>query len=161
MSNNVKVEFVKGELYEIEVYVAKKRINLSVLYEKLCTLLNDPASYINGYSLYEVEGDWRAKLNLTKGNRKDFKTLKALKNKKAFKDLIRPIVKEGKNKFAIFDESSIVLKIMVKSTKKIDWKKDDNHVIREIKEIFRDITKSEKSIFFTIKKLKKAGSIKR
>ena len=162
--SGVKVTLNEAELFELEIFVAKKCINLSTLYEKIYASLNNPDSLINGYSLYEVEGSWRSRIDVSSKNKQDFKTLKALKGKHgqgAFKDLIRPMVERGGEKFAIFDEASVVLKIIIESTRKINWEDSDNPVMQEIKGIFSDMTKNEKSIFFTLKELKKTGSIQR
>lgn len=162
--SNVKVEFYSGELYEVEIFVAKKCINLSELYEKIFALINDPQSLINGYSIYEVEGDWRSHIEVFEHDKKDLEKLKSLMEKHgkgAFKDLIRPIISKGSEQFAVFDETSIVLKIMIQSNNPIEWDDPENHFIAEIKEIFNEITKIEKNIFFTVKELKKVGSIKR
>lgn len=163
-SIDINVEFYEGELFELEIFVAKKFSNLSELYEKIHTLLNNPKSMVNGFSLYEVEGDWRSRIEVSKENKKDLETLKALiekHGKGAFKDLIRPIISKGDDRFAVFDETSIVIKIIIQTTVNIDWNDPDNSLIREIKEIFKEITKKEKSIFFTLKELKKVGSISR
>lgn len=162
--SNVEIEFYDGELFELEIFVAKKAANLSELYRKIYVLLNDPTSRINGYSLYEVEGDWRSKIELSKENKKDFETLKTLRKKHekgAFKDLIRPLISNGEDKFAVFDETSIIIKIIIQTQETIDWDNANNSIVQEIKEIFREITKNEKSIFFTLKELKKVGSIRR
>ncbi len=163
-SVNMKVEFYEGELFEIEIFVAKKCANLSELYEKIYALLSNPKSKINGFSLYAVEGDWRSRIEISKENQKDFETLKALKSKHgkgAFKDLIRPIISKGDDKFVIFDEASVVIKIIIQTTDQIDWDDSNNILMQEIKQIFSEITKNENSIFFTVKELKKVGSLSR
>lgn len=82
--------------------------------------------------------------------------------KNDFKDLIRPLRIEKSRKFAVFDENSLVLRIILHSDSK--WETIDentNPVIREIKEIFKDITEKENSVLFTLKELYMEGNIKR
>ena len=162
---NVEVEFSKGFSYEIEIFMAKKCLNLSELYKKLDGLIKNPSSAIDGYSLYEVDGGWRGDVVLSKAKQADWSSLCSLRKKfgeSDFKDLIKPIVERGGGKFAIFDEGSMVLKIIITSSNEIlVWDENSHLAIREIKNIFKEITRKEKSVFFTMKKLEKKGYIKR
>lgn len=164
--SKAKFIFKPGHHYELELFVAKKFINLATLYAKLDKLLKTPHSAIYGYSLYEVDGGWREGINLSADNADDWNKLKSLK--KIFdalnvKDLIRPIFEDGQNnKFAVYDERSIVLKIVVESKDKIEaWDEDSHPAMGEILDIFEEITENETSVFFTVKKLDRSGYIKR
>lgn len=162
----VKVEFDEGYSYEFEIFMAKKCVNLSKLYKKIDELLKNPYSKIDGYSLYEVDGGWRGKVNLSEAGLEDWRTLKSLKQRFGggdFKNLINPIFEDNKNnKFAVFDERSIVLKIAITSKFEIKtWDEKSHEAIREIVDIFDEITEDEKSIFFTLKRLDRTGYIKR
>ena len=116
--------------------------------------------------MYEVDGGWRGTVTLSKANQQDWETLKSLKIKYGesdFKDLIKPIFENANNdKFAAFDERSIVLKIVIKSDNEIkSWDENSNQAIREIMDILQEITSDEKSLFVTMKKLDIVGGIEK
>ena len=85
-----------------------------------------------------------------------------------FKDLIRPLKKENGKICAACDESSVVLKIIVERKIAEGEKKEDvdildintSGVVGEIIEIFDEVVKNEKSIYFTVKKLERKGFLK-
>jgi hypothetical protein len=144
--------------------MAKKCANLSELYNKLNSVLCDPSFEIKGYSIYEVDGGWRNEIKLETITEEDVLQIKKLNrkfDKSGCKDLLRPITE--KSPFcAAYDETAIVLRIIFNSPEKINsFDPSTCKVTREITEIFKDITKTEESIFFTIKKLHKVGSIER
>ena len=168
-------EYVGGEKdgkkkywYELEIYMAKKCANLYQLYNKLDEKLSKLGSEIIGYSLYEVTGGWRSEINNIDNN--DWDTLNTLRNKfikekklqEELKDVIRPLISEGNKKGAVFDENSIIVRMIFDS--------DDNNlsvddasykIIQEITEIFEVIADNEQSILFTLKKLYKKGTLKK
>jgi len=160
----VEIKPYQGKYFEFEIFMAKKCINLSDLYAKIYKLLSNPSSEIDGYSLYEVDGGWRGEVKVASYQMEALKKLKTLNKKygkNIFKDLIKPMVYKNGNCFALFDERSIVLKIIFKPSKVIRWDPQVDPVIREITELFSKITKNEKSIYFTLKELYKVGSIQR
>jgi len=164
IKDEIKFNINKGYSYEFECYMAKKCANLSELYKKLNSVLCDPNFEISGYSLYEVDGGWRNEIVLDAVTQEDVVELKRLNrkfDKSGFKDLVRPITE--KPPFCVaYDEASIVLRIIFISGEIItSFDPAVCKVTREITEIFKDITKIEDSIFFTIKKLHKVGSIER
>lgn len=164
VKQEVKLRLNEGYWYEFECYMAKKCANLSELYKRLNGILCDPNYEINGYSLYEVEGGWRSEINLTDiaGDIKKLRDIREKLSRKGYKDVVRPILIKGGQGCVTFDESSIVLRIIIKSEAEIiSFDKSSCKAIREIVEIFKQITKNEESIFFTAKKLSGVGSIER
>jgi len=157
--------YKKGFWYEFDIYLAKKCANLSELYKQLDLLLANPNSEITGYSVYEVGGGWRGEIELKTASKKDWKTLKELEKNfwdNDFKDVIRPLIEKGNKKFAVFDESSIVLRVIINSKTRIPRLDNDmSPLTKEIKQIFEKITEKEKNIFFTLKSLDQVGNIKK
>ena len=151
--------------YEYEIYVAKKCANISELYNNLNQMLSNPESPIDGYSIFEVGGGWRGELPLNdsgkdKENWEKLNKIKSDFEEKEIKDIIRPIFEnENKDKkFALYDETSIVLRIGVKEDPKVPPLDESvSEVYREIKKIFKKIFKNENSIYFTLKKLNYSG----
>lgn len=162
IESKVEIEVEKGDHYEFEIYIAKKCANMAQLFEELGSLLSDPDKKIYGYSLYEVGGGYRDNINLSREDYKELELLreKALKNN--VNDLIRPLTKKGNKQCAVYDETSIVLRIVVEGEPKIESLEEPaSQAIREIIKIFNEISKNENSIYFTIKKLEKVAYIKR
>ena len=128
-------------------------------------VLSKPNYKIDGFSLYEVGGGWRGPITLSTAGQKEWKQLKSLRRRfqsNDFKDLIKPLYEKNGNKFAVFDETSIVLRIIVDAETNLTRLEDaESKAIREIKEIIKEITAHERSIYFTIKKLDFKGLIKR
>ena len=152
-----------GYWYEFEIYMAKKCANLSELYEKLDKKLSDPDSEIEGYSLYEVGGGYRGEIelkNATEGNWKNLRLLRKNFGDNDFKDVIRPLIEKNNKKCVVYDENSIVLRIIFESLSKIHiLDKESSPVAREITEIFEEILENEQSILFTLKELYRVGDI--
>lgn len=149
--------------YEFEVYVAKKCANIYELYKQLEGKLSDFKSAIDGYSIYEVGGGWRGKIDIPKKDSDKWDQLKKLKDyfkDNQTKDLIRPLFGENNEKYAIYDETSIVLRIVAKEKSEIvRFEESTSKVFREIRSIFEKIKKNENSVFFTVKKLEDVGDI--
>lgn len=154
--------------YEIEVFMAKKCINLSELYKKIYELLKNPDSTIDGYSLYEVDGGWRGKIQLSNEDFNDWNRLKELQNRHGngvFKDLIKPLIEtDNENmKYAIFDERSVVLKIIISLDEILSNENivgpQTHPAFKEIAEIFEKIIENEQSVFYTIKQVYNSGVI--
>lgn len=164
IKDEVNFNIGKENSYEFESYMAKKCANLSELYKKLNSVLCNPNFEISGYSLYEVDGGWRNEIALNEVSQEDVLELKRLNkkfDKAGFKDLVRPIT-DRLPFCVVYDEASIVLRIIFNSREEItSFDPAVCKVTREITEIFKDITKTEDSIFFTIKKLHKVGCIER
>jgi len=162
-SKKAVIEFSENKHYEVEIYMAKKCINLSQLYKKLDDLIKNPQSEINGYSLYEVDGGWRGKIHLENASISEWRKLNELRHKYGendFKDLIKPIFEDNeKIKYASFDERSIVLRIIFETRDTENWHEEGSAIRREIIQIFEEITEREHKIYMTVKNLDKAGSI--
>lgn len=143
--------------YEYEIYMAKKCANISKLYEELNQLLPNPNSAIKGYSIYEVGGGWRGEINLPESENGKWEKLKSIQSdfeEKGVKDLIRPIFNNDDKKHAVFDETSIILRIVVKEKRDVPpLDPSASRVYREIQNIFEKISDKENSIFFTLKRL--------
>lgn len=154
-----------GKWYQFEMYMAKKLANVSALYEKLGEVLSSADFEIDGYSIYEIDGGWRGSVRLSNAAEKDWEQLKSLQKNFGghdFKDIIRPLIEKSNEKYAVFEESSIVLRIIIRSDSEIEpLDVSTSKAIREILDIFDKITINEKNVFFTIKKLYKVGSILR
>ena len=157
----------RGNWYEFEIYLAKKCANMANLYKKLDEKLLNEKSEIKGYSIYEVGGGWRGDIEINENDKKtktDWQTLYELQQKydgkNVFKDIIRPLINRNGKRYAIYDETSIVLRIVANTKKKIT-KLDPKlvKILGEVQDVCQEIVKKEKSIFFTIKKLEKKGSI--
>lgn len=151
----------KEKWYEFEIYMAQKCANISELYAKLEKILLNPKSTIDGYSLYEVKGGNRGKIKLPRSDNTKWKELGDLKKyleSKGIKDIVRPLI-TSRNKYVVYDETSIILRIIAKEKSEITrWEESTSEVRREIKEIFEKIKENETSVFFTVKKLEYVGN---
>ncbi len=155
-----------GRNFIIEVYMSKKSSNLSSLYKEIDNVLNKTDSKIDGYSLYFVEGGWRQKIDdLNDEEFKDFNVLVKITNKYKnkstllypFKDIIRPIKKVDSDIFAVYEESSIVLRFLVNVGNGRDVKVDLEEALNNIKNIFAEIGETENSLLFTVQETHISG----
>lgn len=163
VEEKVKLKDEKKYNWEYEIYMAKKCANMTTLYNQLKKLLSDPKTPIGGYSMYEVEGGWQGEIKIpNKGNSKweELKKLKEYFKSKNINDIIRPIFDNGK-KFAIYDETSIVLRITVDLDYDVPPLDESvNPAFRKIKDIFKNVT-DENCLFFTVKQLNHSGYLER
>ncbi len=159
----VKIKDEKKCHWEYEIYMAKKCANMTVLYNQLKELLSDPEPPIEGYSMYEVGGGWQGDIEIPDNDNSKWGELKALKEyfrSKNINDIIRPIYNNSK-KFAIYDETSIVLRMIVELDCNVSPLDESvNPAFRRIRGIFKDVTE-ENYLFFTVKQLYYSGDLER
>ena len=75
--------------------------------------------------------------------------------------IIRPIIKVNSDIFAVYEESSIVLRFVVNVGNRNDFKIELDEALNNIKDIFAEIGETENSLLFTVQETYISGEFKR